>query len=70
MHNQPAMTALLPNARRSSHCTKTLLLSGHLTGEETEAHGDEVTCPRSHTWKVGQMSDWFRGTERMAGNTE
>ena len=70
MHNQPAMIALLPNSRHSSHYTKTLLLSGYLTREETEAHGDEVTCPRSHTWKVRQVSDWSRGTERKAGSTE
>ena len=36
--------------------------------EETEALGDEASCPRSHTRKVGQISAGPLGTERVTAS--
>ena len=56
-----------PCGHKESDMTEQLTLNS-FTDEETEELGDEASCPRSPTRKVGQMSAGPLGTERVTGS--
>ena len=56
-----------PCGHKESDMTEQLTLTS-FTDEETEELGDEASCPRSCTRKVGQMSAGPLGTERVTGS--